>query len=82
MVWGVKMWYFINKLQEGRKYNLNGQVLEFIEKSANFYYFYICKYNEWTFENERTDEAVLYTEAELSYIKKIQEPKKGVLVRL
>jgi hypothetical protein len=77
------MWYFINKLQEGRRYNLNGQVLEFIEQSGEFYYFYVCKYNEWSFDYELTEEAVLYTDKELTYIKKIQEPiAKGILKKI
>lgn len=74
---------YLNKLLEGHRYNLNGEILEFIEKSGKFYYFYICKQNEWTFEHERTEEATLYTEDELAYIKKIQEPiAKGILKKI
>lgn len=77
------MWYFINKLQEGKKYNLNGQVIKFIEQSKKFYYFYICEYNEWSFEYEPTEELILYTEKDLVYIKKMQEPiAKGILKKI
>ena len=71
------MGYFLNVLREGQMYQLDGQKLQFIEKFGQFYYFYICKYDEWKLQYEPTEERVPFTRKEIEYIKRVQgEPRQ------
>ena len=64
------MGYYLNVLQQGEMYELNGQKLQFIERNGTHYYFFVCKMGEWTFRYEPTNEKVLFTSKELNYIKR------------
>lgn len=75
------MGYYLNVLQQGKMYELDGQKLQFIEKVGNWYYFYICKMDEWTFEYEPTDEKTFFTIDQMNYIKRIQAETKNIGLR-
>lgn len=67
------MGYFINILQEGCEYELDGHHLQFIQKLDNHYYFYICEYDEWSFKYIPTAVIASYSIKELNYIKRVQD---------
>lgn len=67
------MGYYINVLQKGQMYELEGQKLQFIEKVDKWFYFYTCKMDERTFNYEPTNEKVFFTSKELTYIKRVQD---------
>ena len=75
------MGYYLNVLQQGKMYELDGQKLQFIEKVGSWYYFYICKMDEWTFEYEPTDEKTFFTIDQMNYIKRIQAETKNIGLR-
>jgi hypothetical protein len=71
------MGYYIRILQEGKMYELDGKKLQFIEKYGQFYYFNVCKYDEYTLKYEPTNERLPFTRKEIEYIKRLQdEPMK------
>ena len=67
------MGYYINTLQEGYEYELNGQHLQFMQKLDNRYYFYVCEYDEWSFRYIPTALIASFTIKELNYIKRVQD---------
>ena len=67
------MGYYVSVLQKGVQYELEGRRLEFVEKTRNLYWFYLCKKDEWSLDYERTDEMVSYTFKELNFLKRINE---------
>jgi hypothetical protein len=67
------MGYYLNVLQEGAKYELDGERLVFIGKKNNLYYFYLCKYDSSCFDYVKTNDTVLYKIRELNFIKKVQD---------
>lgn len=67
------MGYYLNVLQEGAKYELNGERLVFIGKKNNLYCFYLCKYDSDSFDYVKTKTTVSYKIRELEFIKKVQE---------
>ena len=71
------MGYFINTLQEGCEYKLDGKHLQFMQKLDNRYYFYVCEYDEWSFRYIPTALIASFTIKELTYIKRVQgEPRR------
>ena len=77
------MGYYINVIQKGVQYELDGVRLEFVEKGKKLYYFYLCKKDEWSFDYQRTDEMVSYTKEELNFLKRINEcSARGTLKRI
>jgi hypothetical protein len=75
------MGYYLNVLQEGQIYELDGQRLQFIEKVGEWFYFYVCKMDEWTFNYEPTNEKVFYSSKELAYIKRVRDFQTGAGLR-
>lgn len=67
------MGYYINVLQEDCQYELDGKRLQFMQKLDNRYYFYECKYDEWSFRYIPTPLIISYTIKELNYIKRVQD---------
>ena len=67
------MGYYINTLQEGCEYELDGRHLQFMQKLDNLYYFYVCEYDEWSFRHIPTAVIACYTIKELTYIKRVQD---------
>lgn len=77
------MGYYINVLQEGKLYELNGLRLEYLSKRGKLFYFYIYKLNEDNFLYEKTDMVVSYSSKDLTYIKRVQECSPiGMLKRI
>lgn len=77
------MGYYLNVLQQGQMYELDGQRLQFIEKVGKSFYFYTCKMDEWTFNYEPTTEQVAFTSDEMNFIRRVQdEPIKHGLRRI
>lgn len=77
------MGYYISVLQKGVQYEVEGKRIEFIQKMDGFYYFYLCKKDEWDFDYKPTELVVSYTDKEIEFIKRIQgESNKGVLKRI
>jgi hypothetical protein len=77
------MGYYLNTLQKGKMYELDGQKLQFIGKFGTRYYFYKCKMDEWSFEYEPTTQKASFTNEEMTYIKRIQENSTvGVLRKI
>ena len=76
------MGYYINVLQKGEKYTLNGETIEFIEKQGSRFYFYLCKYDMETFRHIRTNEKVGFLLSEINYIKRFQQSTNGLLKRI
>lgn len=77
------MGYYINALQQGKMYDLDGLRLEFSEKIGKLYYFYIHKLDELGFNYNKTDLVVSYSSKELNYIKRVQDcTTKGLLKRI
>lgn len=71
------MGYYINTLQEGCEYELDGKHLQFMQKLDNRYYFYVCEYDEWAFRYIPTTLIASFTINELTYIKRVQgEPRR------
>ena len=60
------MGYFINTLQEGCEYELEGKHLRFMQKLDNRYYFYVCEYDEWSFKYIPTALIASYSIKELN----------------
>jgi hypothetical protein len=75
------MGYFINTLQEGCEYELDGKHLQFMQKLDNRYYFYVCEYDEWSFRYIPTAMIVSYAIKELAFIKRVGESKKNIKLR-
>ena len=67
------MGYYINTLQQGCEYELDGRHLQFIQKLGKQYYFYVCEYDEWAFRYIPTKLIVFYKGKELTYIKRVQD---------
>jgi hypothetical protein len=67
------MGYYINTLQEGCEYELDGRHLQFMQKLDNQYYFYVCEYDEWSFRYIPTAVIASYSIKELAYIKRVQD---------
>lgn len=67
------MGYYLNTLIQGEKYELNGQKLEFYQKSNGLFYFYRYVYDEDSFNHQKTNELVSFTFKELNYLKRVQE---------
>jgi hypothetical protein len=77
------MGYYINVLQQGYQYELEGKRLLFDKKVGKDYYFYTCEYDEWSFDYTPTKLLVSYTNKELQYIKRIQVcSKNGALKQI
>ena len=71
------MGYYLNVLQKGQMYELDGQKLEFIEKYGSRFYFYVCKMDEWSFKYIKTNEKKSFEHKEINFIKRFQdEPQK------
>lgn len=75
------MGYYINILQEGCQYELDGKYLEFLQKLDNQYYFYICEYDEWAFRHIPTAVIASYTAKQLEYIKRVQGGQKKIRLK-
>ena len=75
------MGYFLNVLRQGQMYDLNGEKIVFIQKVGRLYYFYVCKYNEWTFKFEPTEEKTSFTIKEINYIKRAQNEQNEIGLR-
>ena len=75
------MGFYINTLKKGKKYELDGKTIEFIQKYDDFYYFYICETSEWEFDFKPTPTIVSYTSIELEYIKRVQERSERSVLR-
>jgi hypothetical protein len=75
------MGYYLNVLQEGCQYELDGQRLQFIQKLDKQYYFYICEYDEWSFKHIPTAVIMSFSIKELAYIKRVQEFSSNVKLR-
>ena len=74
------MGYYVNTLQQGASYQLNGQRLVYMQKIDGRFYFYLCKYDENWLDYIQTDELVSFSFKELNYIKRLQEcSSKGSL---
>jgi hypothetical protein len=67
------MGYFINKLQEGCQYELDGKHLQYMQKIDNEYYFYVCEYDEWSFKYIPTALIASYSIKELTFIKRSKD---------
>lgn len=67
------MGYYISTLKKGKKYELDGKTIEFIQKLHDLYYFYICEMDEWEFDFKPTPSIVFYTSKEIEYIKRVQD---------
>lgn len=67
------MGYYINTLQEGSYYELDGRRLLFVGKQGSIFYFHVCKMDDWSFEYEPTEERVGFISKELYYIKRVQD---------
>ena len=77
------MGYYINVLQQGVQYELDGQRLEFIQKLDGLYYFYLCKQDDWDMNYKPTELIYSYSSKEIEFIKRIQGlSPKGVLKRI
>ena len=77
------MGYYLNVLQEGAIYDLDGQKLKFIQKIDGAYYFHVCKYDEWSLNYIPTDLVASYDIKEINYIKRFQScSPKGALKRI
>lgn len=63
------MGYYINVLTKGKKYDLDGQKLLFIDKVSEYFRFYKCKMDEWSFRYEPTSELVEFDRKEINFIK-------------
>ena len=75
------MGYYLNILKPGQIYELDGIKLQFIEKIDKWYYFYICKLNELTFNYEPTKEKRFYKLKDLAYLKRVDNGKEGFNLR-
>lgn len=77
------MGYYLNTLIQGQQYELNGQKLEFYNKSNGLFYFYRYIYDEDSFKHKKTNELVSFTFKELNYLKRVQEyPSFGYLKKI
>lgn len=78
------MGYYINVLQKGAIYELNGEYIKFVKKDGNLFYFYSCKrLNPFDFSFTKLNEVCIYTEREIYYIKKVNDcAKKGQLKKI
>lgn len=74
------MGYFIDVLQKGTQYELDGKRMEFVEKKGRLFYFYLYEYDGITFSYNKTDYLLNYTSKEIYFIKRVQEcSPKGCL---
>ena len=64
------MGYFINVLLEGEQYDLNGDILKFIKKVGDLYYFYACELDELRINYIVTDKVVRFKGKDLTFIKR------------
>lgn len=71
------MGYYISVLQNGKMYELDGQKLEFIRKQGKLFYFYLCKFNDKTFNYEKTEKEVLLELNEIYFIKRFYQNEKS-----
>lgn len=72
------MGYFLNTFIKGAQYELNGQRLEFFNKSNGLYYFYRHSYNEDDFSYKKINELVAFTLKELNYIKRLNDRQSKI----
>lgn len=73
------MGYYLSVLKKGQVYELDGQKIQFVEKVGKWFYFYVCKMNEWSFKYEPTDEKISFTLEQINYIKRTyQKPNNGL----
>ncbi len=75
------MGYYLNCLQQGKMYELDGQKLQFIEKVGGSFYFYVCKVDDWTFNYTPTEETVSLSVKEMTYIKRFDQEPTQVRLR-
>ena len=75
------MGYYVNILQKGQIYELDGQKLQYIEEIDKWHYFYICKMDEWTFDYEPTTEKRFYRLKDLAYLKRVDNGKASFGLR-
>lgn len=75
------MGYFINTLQEGCQYELDGKHLQYMQKIDNEYYFYVCEYDEWSFKYIPTALIASYSIKELTFIKRSKDQPNIVGLR-